>query len=183
MVSGIRYVDRSISIQSESGGIFQGSTSAATFKIRSRTGHRRYHSIEVHFADAVVIGICDVKVAHGVHGDATGCRRKRITSIRINVPAKTITNVHKIERGIDGWASVPREALLSITGYRRNDSVRADLANALVSPVGDVDIAVRIDGNAAWGIEHGFTGRTSVASKSALTITSHSRDDVSLGNE
>src|SRR5262249_12696423 len=108
----IRYVDGSISIQCESGG-------------KPATGHRRYHSIEVHLADAGVIGICDVKVARRVHGDATAF-------------------IRKIKRGIDGRASVAREALLSISGYRRNDSVRVDLANALVSPVGDIDIAFRI---------------------------------------
>ena len=59
---------------------------------------------------------------------------------------------------VDGHAVVVIDALLSGSGHSGDDSKKVNPANSIVAIIGDIQVSIRIGGDATWVIEAGIGG-------------------------
>ena len=70
---------------------------------------------------------------------------------------RKLIDKHQVERRIDGGASITGEAALAIPCNCTDDSGRIYLSNALILPIGDINITLGIDNNTPRHIQTRFT--------------------------
>ena len=102
----------------------------------------------MHLADAIVVLVCDVKVASAIHRD-TG---------RI------------IQTNIGGHKALAGIAIISIPRHGGNDAVGSHFANALVVLVRDVKVASAIHRDSGRMIETRIRGGTAIAGITSCSI-------------
>jgi hypothetical protein len=80
------------------------------------------------------------------------------------------------EEGAGGGSAVPNVSFGAVTSHRRDDAAR-NLPDPVVVLVGDVKVAHRIHGDAAWLIKGGADARSAVPGVFLSSIAGHRRDD------
>ena len=116
--------------------------------------HRGDHSRSVHLADAVVERIGDVQVARSVHRHASGLVQLRRRS----------------------RAAVPAAAVSPISRDRGDHSRSVHLADAVVVPIGDVQVAQTVRRHAGGAVQLRRNGRAAVPAEAARPVARHRGD-------
>ena len=119
---------------------------------RARNRGNRPRGIDL--ANAVVVPIGDVEVARAVYRHASG----------------------RCKLGLYCCTAVPAEAVLSCSRNRGDRPCGIDLANAVVVPIGDVEVARAVHRHASGRSKLGLNRRTSVPAKPLLSRSRNSAD-------
>ena len=118
-----------------------------------------------------------------IRPSASTRRTRRFTESAISrLPlASTATANGDRELGIERRSPVSGEPRGPVPGDRRDSAARVDPSDAMVVPIGDVEIAGRVEGHIERLLERGRDGRPSVTGERALvhaggTAAGHRRD-------
>ena len=108
---------------------------------RAAAGNRRDLAVGRHLADPQVAAVRDEKVARRIERDVLGI----------------------LQGGAGCRAAIAGEAGLPGAGYRRDGAAGVDLADDVVTRIGDEDVAGRIEGHVSRPVQLRRGGRTPVA--------------------
>src|ERR1019366_9345319 len=143
-------------IHGDARGIVQlgagGRAVVAAEACRPTSGHGRDHAVR-NLADAMVVLVGDVQVAGGINGDARGI----------------------VQLGAGGRAVVADVAGRPIAGNGSDHPIR-DLADAVITIVGNVQVAGWVHGDAGGSVQLGADGRAVVAAEALRPVSRHGGD-------
>ena len=112
-------------------------------------------ALPIYLANTVIVTIGDVHIIHFIHNHIG-----RISQI-----------------GIGGWAVVTPKGMHAVSGKRRYDPPAIHLTNAVITPVGNIEIAVTVKRNSKRIFQQSIYGETKITTKTWQTVSCHSGDN------